>query len=84
MTNKEILEKAIQKAIDGGWDGGQFGSLPLDLNRWRFDSGYNAFGVGQYEFEVRAVGLDRFTTAHRCGNGLQPIGLLTGVRSCRK
>ena len=52
MTNKEILEKAIQKAIDGGWDGGQFGSLPLDLNRWRFDSGYNAFGIGQYEFEV--------------------------------
>lgn len=24
MSNKEILEKAIQKAIDGGWTGGKF------------------------------------------------------------
>ena len=52
MTHREILEKAIQKAIDGGWDGGRFRPLPLDLNRWRFDSDYDAFGIGQYEDEI--------------------------------
>ena len=52
MTNKKILEKAITKAIDGGWDGGPFRPLPLNLNKWRFDSDYDAFGVGEYEYEI--------------------------------
>ena len=52
MTNKEILEKAIQKAIEGGWDGGPFRPLHLNLNKWRFDSDYDAFGVGEYEYEI--------------------------------
>lgn len=30
MTNKEILEKAIQKAIDGGWEPLHEGRNPID------------------------------------------------------
>ena len=52
MSNKEILEKALQKAIDGGWDGGRLRPFPLNLNKWRFDSDYDAFSIGQYEYEI--------------------------------
>lgn len=36
MSNKEILEKAIQKAIDGGWQPFEFGK-PTRIMKWHGD-----------------------------------------------
>lgn len=36
MSNKEILERAIKKAVDGGWEPFEFGS-PTRIMKWEND-----------------------------------------------
>lgn len=46
MTNKEILEKAIQKAIDGGYEGWGWPSSQ-DLLKWEWDDEDKVFSDGK-------------------------------------
>lgn len=50
MTDKEILEKAIQKAIDNGWD-----NSPIDSMEWSDNDGawrYDAIGGESWHYQT--------------------------------
>jgi len=48
MTNKQILEQAIQKAIDGGWTAWTWPNS-ADLLKWRWEDDDRVFSDGEYD-----------------------------------